>query len=110
MTDKLSGLEVEYAVVLLASSQAGKREAVLHFDVGNGTADLEHRNERPVLFQIRPALPLNLRITDVNGSPSMARLEFRDEQVPAPLLYLLQWLNRWSQSRDDLDDELFRME
>ncbi|MEZ6079021.1 MAG: hypothetical protein R3C56_26095 [Pirellulaceae bacterium] len=81
MTDKLSGLEVEYAIVLMASSQAGKREAVLHFDVGEGTADLEHRNELPVLFHIRPALPLTLRIADANGSPSMARLEFRDEHA-----------------------------
>lgn len=81
MTDKLSGLEVEYAIVLLASSQAGKREAVLHFDVGEGTADLEHRNELPVLFHIHPALPLTLRITDANGTPSMARLEFRDEHA-----------------------------
>ncbi len=69
MTAQLSGLEVEYAIVLLASSEAGKREAVLHFDIGDGTADLEHRNELPVLFDIEPAIPLKLSITDHDGSP-----------------------------------------
>lgn len=78
MTPQLSGLEVEYAIMLLASSEAGKREAVLHFDIGDGTADLEHRNELPVLFDIEPAIPLRLSILDHDGLPGIARLEFRD--------------------------------
>jgi hypothetical protein len=78
MTQQLSGLEVEYVILLLASSQSGKREAVLHFDIGDGTADLEHRNELPVLFDIEPAIPLKLEIRDHDDSPSIARLEFRD--------------------------------
>jgi hypothetical protein len=78
MAPQLSGLEVEYAILLLASNQAGKREAVLHFDIGDGTADLEHRNELPVLFDIQPAVPLKLAINDHDGSPGIARLEFRD--------------------------------
>ncbi|MEZ6133837.1 MAG: CehA/McbA family metallohydrolase [Pirellulaceae bacterium] len=78
MTSQLSGLEVEYVLVLLAASEAGKREAVLHFDIGDGTADLEHRNELPILFEIQPAIPLELSIADENGAASIARLEFRD--------------------------------
>lgn len=78
MTDRLSGFEVEYMILLLASSEAGKREAVLHFDIGAGTADLEHRNELPVLFDVQPAVPLQLTILDADGTPSIARLEFRD--------------------------------
>ena len=78
MTRQMSGLEVEYAVLLVASSEAGKREAVLHFDIGDGTADLEHRNELPVLFDVRPAVPVRLSITDHDGSPGIARLDFRD--------------------------------
>ncbi len=78
MTERLSGLEVEYAIVLLASSEAGKREGVLHFDIGDGTADLEHRNELPVLFDVLPAVPLRLSISDFDGSPGIARMEFRD--------------------------------
>ena len=50
----------------------------LHFDIGDGTADLEHRNELPVLFNAQPAMPVKLRIRE-NGSPSIARLEIHDE-------------------------------
>ncbi len=80
MTPNMSGLEVEYAIVLLASSVAGKREAILHFDIGDGTADLEHRNELPVLFNVDPAIPLRISIADHDGSPGIARLEFRDSE------------------------------
>jgi hypothetical protein len=34
MTESLSGLEAEYAIALIYSSQSGKREAALEFDVG----------------------------------------------------------------------------
>lgn len=79
MTQQLSGLEVEYVLVLLASAEAGKREGVLHFDIGDGTADLEHRNELPVLFDVQPAVPLKLSIREADGAPAIARLEFRDQ-------------------------------
>ncbi len=78
MTERLSGLEVEYVILLLASSEAGRREAILHFDIGDGTADLEHRNELPLLLNVQPAIPLKLAIRDFDGSPAIARLEFRD--------------------------------
>lgn len=78
MTKQLSGLTVEYAIVLLASSESGKLEGVLHFDIGDGTADLEHRNELPVLFDVQPAVPVRLSVSDFDGAPTIARLEFRD--------------------------------
>ncbi|MEM8667525.1 MAG: CehA/McbA family metallohydrolase [Planctomycetota bacterium] len=79
MTDQLSGLEVEYLILLMGSSETGKREAVLHFDIGDDTADLEHRNELPVLMDAIPAIPVKLQIRDEQGQPSIARLEFRDD-------------------------------
>ena len=78
MTPKLSGLEVEYVIALVSSSEAGKREAMLHFDVGQGTQDLGFRSELPVLFDVRPAIPVKLRIRDVTSEPTVARLTFRD--------------------------------
>jgi hypothetical protein len=78
LSPQLSGLEVEYAIVLLSSSEAGRREAVLHFDIGDGTADLEHRNELPVLFDVQPAVAVKLSIKDHDDQPGIARLEFRD--------------------------------
>lgn len=52
---KLSGQKLEYVVVRLKPHAAGKREATLKFDVGQGTQDLGFRAEVPVLFSTRPA-------------------------------------------------------
>lgn len=78
MTEKLSGLPVEYVIGLIHSSEAGKREAVLGFDVGQGTQDLGFRGEVPILFDIRPAVPVTLRIKDQDGKPTTGRFTFRD--------------------------------
>lgn len=78
MTKNLSGLEVEYAVALIYSSEAGKREATIGFDVGAGTQDIGFRGEVPVLFEVRPAVPVRLSIRDHDGETTTARLLFRD--------------------------------
>jgi hypothetical protein len=51
----LSGHRVEYAVLRLTARQAGKREATLRCDVGQGTQDLGFRADVPVLFQVSAA-------------------------------------------------------
>jgi hypothetical protein len=51
--NRLSGQLLEYRVVRLTPRQAGKREATLMFDVGQGTQDLGFRSEVPILFTIR---------------------------------------------------------
>jgi hypothetical protein len=79
MTANLSGLKVEYAVALIYSSEAGKREATIGFDVGQGTQDLGFRAETPVLFDVRPAVPVKLSITDHDGKPTVGRFTFRDK-------------------------------
>ncbi len=48
----LGGEKVEYVLLRLTAHQAGKREATLRFDVGQGTQDLGFRAEVPVLFTI----------------------------------------------------------
>ena len=78
MTAELSGLKVEYALALLYSSEAGKREATLGFDVGQGTQDLGFRGEVPVLFDVRPAIPVKLSIRDHDGTPTTGRFTFHD--------------------------------
>ena len=78
MTADLSGLAVEYAVALIYSTQAGKREITLAFDVGQATQDLGFRAEVPVLFDIRPAVPVTLRVTDFDGTPTVGRFTFTD--------------------------------
>ena len=50
---KLSGSRLEYVLVRLTAHEAGKREATLKFDVGQGTQDLGFRAEVPILFTIK---------------------------------------------------------
>jgi hypothetical protein len=79
MTPNLSGLNVEYAIALIYASEAGKREATIGFDVGQGTQDLGFRAETPVLFDVRPAVPVKLAIVDHDGKPTVGRFTFRDK-------------------------------
>jgi hypothetical protein len=79
LTGTLSGLKVEYALAVIHSSQAGKREAVLQFDVGQGTQDLGFRGEVPILFTVRPAVPVKLFTTDQDGKPTTGRFTFKDK-------------------------------
>jgi hypothetical protein len=79
MTEKLSGLKVEYALALIYSKDAGKREATFRFNVGQGTQDLGFRGEAPVLFDIRPAIPVKLIVKDFDGSDTTGRFTFTDQ-------------------------------
>lgn len=56
LSNSLSGRRVEYVLLRLTAHEAGKREATLEFDVGQGTQDLGFRAEVPVLFTIRAAV------------------------------------------------------
>jgi hypothetical protein len=78
MTPHLSGLEVEYVLALLYSRDAGKREAIISFDVGGATQDVGFRAEVPVLFEILPAVPVKIRLRDHDRSPATASFIFRD--------------------------------
>ena len=80
MTATLSGLEVEYAIALIYSSEAGRREATINFDVGQGTQDLGFRAEAPVLFTVTPAIAVKLRVLDHDGTPTTGRFEFTDKE------------------------------
>jgi len=80
LTDKLSGLGVEYAIALIYSHESGKREATIGFDVEQGNQDLGFRGEVPVLLDVKPAVRVNLKIADHYGRPTVARLLVRDDQ------------------------------
>src|SRR5690606_26376985 len=74
----LSGLEVEYVILQLFSRDAGKREAKLEFNVGQGTQDLGFRSELPLLFQCVPAVEVALGVQDHDGTPTTAAFVIRD--------------------------------
>jgi hypothetical protein len=79
MTEELSGLAAEYAIALIYSTQAGKREATIGFDVGQGNQDVGFRGETAVLFDVKPAIEVKLAVTDFDGKPTVGRFTFTDE-------------------------------
>ena len=84
MSPALSGLGVEYRVISLYSRDAGKREAKIACNVGQGTQDLGFRNDVDILFTIEPSVDLKLQVHDENGKPTEAAFVIRD---PAGRIY-----------------------
>jgi hypothetical protein len=78
LTSDLSGLPVEYCLALIYSGEAGKREITIGFDVGQGNQDLGFRGEVPILFDVKPAYPVTLKISDFDGTPTVGRFTFKD--------------------------------
>jgi hypothetical protein len=78
MTADLSGLKVEYALALIYSTESGKREATIGFDVGQGSQDLGFRGEVPVVFDVKPAVKVVLKVADFDGKPTVGRFTFTD--------------------------------
>ena len=78
LKEKLSGLLVEYRILLLYSRDAGAREATLSFNIGAGTQDLGFRSEVPILFDCESATKVTLGIRDVDGEPTTANFVIRD--------------------------------
>ncbi len=76
----LSGLKLEYRIIQLFSRDAGRREATLAFNVGQGTQDLGFRNQVAILFDCVPAVELALGVKDFNGSPTSAAFVVRDSR------------------------------
>jgi len=79
-TPQLSGLNVEYRLIKLYSKDAGKREATLVFDVGQGAQESGLRNAAIVLFDCAPSVDVALHVVDADGRPTTGRFTFRDAQ------------------------------
>jgi hypothetical protein len=78
LTKTLSGLELEYRLIQLYSRDAGKREARMGFNVGQGTQDIGFRNEIDILFTCRPAVEITLNVKDEEGQATTGMFEIRD--------------------------------
>ena len=76
----LSGLEVEYRILQLYSRDRGRREALLAFDVGQGTQDLGFRSQTPVLFECLPSAEVVLSVLDHDRTPTTAAFVVKDRQ------------------------------
>jgi len=77
---ELSGLKLEYRILQLYSRDAGKREAKLSFNVGQGTQDIGFRNDVDILFTSVPTKNVTFRVRDENGQPTTAAFIIRDAQ------------------------------
>ena len=77
---RLSGLKLEYRILLLYSRDQGKREGALSFHVGAGTQDIGFRNAIPVLFDCMAAVKVNLNVQDFDGQPATCALVIKDQQ------------------------------
>ncbi|HEX4948864.1 MAG TPA: CehA/McbA family metallohydrolase [Blastocatellia bacterium] len=87
MKPQLSGLNLEYRVIQLYSRDAGKREARIGFNVGQGSQDIGYRNEVDILFNCQPSSEITLRVQDEQGRPTTASFVIRDKQghvYPSP--------------------------
>ena len=80
MSERLSGLGLEYRILSIYSRDVGERSARLSFNVGQGTQDIGFRNEATVLFKILPANKLRLGVLDENKLPTIAAFTIRDAQ------------------------------
>ena len=78
LNKRLSGLKLEYRIVELYSRDAGRREALLGFDAGQGTQDLGFRGEVAILFNCEPSVAVKLAVIDDDGRPTTGQFVFRD--------------------------------
>lgn len=112
---KLSGLELEYAVLMVYTRHEGKREAQIGFNVGQGTQDIGFRNTIDILFDIEPAVKVVFDVQDQDGSPVMAsflitdgidRFRKSDREDPFPDDYRLKLarLKRGGSSMEDISE------
>ncbi len=78
LASTLSGIKLEYRPMLLYSRDAGKRTAVVAFNVGQGTQDIGFRNDISLTFDCKPSTNVSVSIKDENGQSTMAALEITD--------------------------------
>lgn len=81
LTPTLSGAALDYRIVSLYSRDAGKREATLSFDVGQGSQDLGFRSELALLFDCLAATTVRFRVRESSGQAAVAGFVIQDAQA-----------------------------
>lgn len=110
MMPHLSGLKLEYAILQIYCKDAGRREAQIGFNVGQGSQDVGFRNINHFLFNIRPAVKVKFSIKDDDGKPAMASLVIADsvERAPGRLSNLYPLPSRRVAAYDKYPDFFFQ--
>ncbi len=78
MSERLSGMGLEYQILEIFSLESGQRAAKIGFNVGQGTQDIGFRNETVILFNVHPAHHVQLHVRDEKGEPATAAFIIRD--------------------------------
>jgi len=78
MSERLSGMGLEYGILEIFSLESGQRAAKISFNVGQGTQDIGFRNETVILFNVLPAHHVQLHVRDEKGEPATAAFIIRD--------------------------------
>ena len=90
LSKNLSGLGLQYAILQVYSRDEGDHSMTLSFNIGtlqsSGTGSVPFvpanpgmRGETKLNFAVGPAIPVKLKITDEDGSPTAVRLLVRDK-------------------------------
>jgi hypothetical protein len=110
MTDHLSGLKLEYAILQLYSSEYGKREVEIGFNIGQGSQDIGFRNTIHILFDIKPSVKVVLDVKDDDGAPAMASFLITDsiERNPGKLSAVYPLPARRVAAYDEYPDFFFQ--
>src|SRR5207249_4406972 len=76
---RLSGLELEYAIVQIFSAASGNREAKIVFGIDQTTGLALQEGTLDVAFECAPAVEVALGVHDFDGKPTTASFVFQDE-------------------------------
>jgi hypothetical protein len=79
MTERLSGVKLNYRLILVRAKASGKLATVLTFDVGQGTQDLGFRADLLTNFDSLSATKVILKPLGERGDPTTAAFEIRDQ-------------------------------
>jgi len=75
---KLSGSELEYAVLQIYTREQGKRTAKLGFEMGNGQGKMKLENAIDIEFDIQPAIKVVFDVKDEDNRPTIASFIITD--------------------------------
>jgi hypothetical protein len=78
MSERLSGLGLEYAVLEIYSRDRGQRAAEIRVDVGQGSGDIGSRNGVSIVFTAAPGYDVTFRVRDETDRPAIAAFTVRD--------------------------------
>ncbi len=78
LTNRLSGLELDYFLIQFYTRENGAREVKLGFNVGQGTQDIGFRNTIDLLFQIEKSVKVIFDVKDDDGASTMASFVITD--------------------------------